>query len=100
MKLRTRLSLHWFCFTHLSLRAKSYKTDAKEVSYEALYEAPLTRKTRLEQKTDYVLVVQEALSKYSVVHLQSKVHPGRKSMIEIEYLFPWDREHSSFSREG
>ena len=32
--------------------------------------------------------------------LQSKVHPGRKSMIEIEYLFPRDREHSSFSREG
>ena len=33
--------------THLSLGAKSYKTDAKEVSYEASYEAPLTRKTRL-----------------------------------------------------
>ena len=35
------------CLTHLSLSEKSYKTDAKEVSYEALYEAPLTRKTRL-----------------------------------------------------
>ena len=40
---RTRLCLHQFCLTHLSLRAKSYKTDAKEVLYEALYEAPLER---------------------------------------------------------
>ena len=35
------------CLTQLSLRAKSYKTDAKEVSYEASYVAPLNRKTRL-----------------------------------------------------
>ena len=33
--------------THLTLRVKSNKTDAKEVSYEASYMAPLTRKTRL-----------------------------------------------------
>ena len=33
--------------THLSLKAKSNKTDANEVSYEASYEAPLTTKTRL-----------------------------------------------------
>ena len=33
--------------THLSLRAKSYTTDAKEFSCEASYEVPLTRKTRL-----------------------------------------------------
>ena len=33
--------------TLLSERGKSNKTNAKEVSYEASYEAPLTRKTRL-----------------------------------------------------
>ena len=33
--------------THLSLRAKSNKTDGNEALYEASYEAPLTRKTRL-----------------------------------------------------
>ena len=33
--------------THLFLRAKSNKTDANEASYEASYEALLTRKTRL-----------------------------------------------------
>ena len=32
----------------LSERGESYKTNANKVSYEALYEAPLTRKTRLE----------------------------------------------------
>ena len=31
----------------LSLKAKPYTTDAKEVSYKDLYEGPLTRKTRL-----------------------------------------------------
>ena len=39
------ISFVWL--TSLSLRAKSYKTDAKKVSYKASYEAPLTRKTRL-----------------------------------------------------
>ena len=33
--------------TLLSERGESNKTDAKEVSYEASYEAPLSRKTRL-----------------------------------------------------
>ena len=33
--------------THLTLRVKSNNTDAKEVSYEASYMAPLTRNTRL-----------------------------------------------------
>jgi hypothetical protein len=28
---------------------KVIKTDAKEVSYQALYKAPLTRKTRLKE---------------------------------------------------
>ena len=28
--------LHYFCLTHLSLRAKSNKTDANEVSYETM----------------------------------------------------------------
>lgn len=35
------LRLHLFCLTHFSLRGKSDKTDAKEVSSS---EAPLTRK--------------------------------------------------------
>ena len=47
MKLRKRLRLHQFCLTLLSERDESYKTNANEVSYEASYEAPLTRKTRL-----------------------------------------------------
>ena len=33
----------------LSERGESYKTNANEVSYEASFKAPLTRKTRLEQ---------------------------------------------------
>ena len=36
------LRLLLFCLSHLSLRAKSDKTDAKEVSYEASCEAPMT----------------------------------------------------------
>ena len=47
LKLGTRLLLHQFCMALLSERGESNKTDAKEVSYEALHEAPLTRKTRL-----------------------------------------------------
>ena len=42
MRRRTKL-----CLTH-SLRTKSYKTDAEEVLCKASYDAPLTRKTRLE----------------------------------------------------
>ena len=42
-----KLLLHQFCLTLLSKRGESNKTNAKEVSYEASYEAPLTRKTRL-----------------------------------------------------
>ena len=34
--------------TLLSERGESYKTNANKVSYKALYEVPLTRKTRLE----------------------------------------------------
>ena len=37
--------------TLLSERGESNKTNANKVSYEALYEAPLTRKTRLERKS-------------------------------------------------
>ena len=46
-KLCTRLRLHQFCLTLLSERGDSYKTDANKIWYEALYKAPLTRKTRL-----------------------------------------------------
>ena len=35
--------------TLLSERCVSNKTDGKEVSYKALYEDPLTRKTRLKK---------------------------------------------------
>ena len=48
-KLGTRLLLHQFCMTLLSERGESNKTNANEVSYEASYEAPLTRKTRIEK---------------------------------------------------
>ena len=47
-KLRKRLILHQFCLTLLSDLGESNKTNANEVSYEASYEAPLSRKTRLE----------------------------------------------------
>ena len=36
--------------TLLSERGESNKTNANKVSYEASYEAPLTRKTRLEKE--------------------------------------------------
>ena len=39
--------------TMLSERGESNKTDAKEVLYEASYEAPLTRKTRLNMDFEY-----------------------------------------------
>ena len=39
MKLCTKLCLQQFCLTHLSLRAKSYRTNSKEVLYETWYEA-------------------------------------------------------------
>ena len=47
-KLRTRIRFHQFYLTLLSEKGESYKTNANEVSYEASYKAPLTRKTRLE----------------------------------------------------
>ena len=61
MKPRTRLLLHQFCMTLLSERGESNKTYAKEVSYEASYEAPLTRKSRLKYtqrmwENQYVLI--------------------------------------------
>ena len=55
--------------THLSLRAKSYKTDEKEVSYEASYEALLTRKTRLKKynEIEIALVVELAQLKFTFI---------------------------------
>ena len=47
MKLNMTLLLHQFCMTLLSERGESIKTNANKVSYKALYEALLTRKTRL-----------------------------------------------------
>ena len=44
----TRHHFHQFCLTLLSERGVLYKTNANEVSYEASYEVPLTRKNRLE----------------------------------------------------
>ena len=55
-KLCTRLRLHQFCLTHLTQRVESNKTDAKEVSYEASYETPLARKTRLNIKNGKTFV--------------------------------------------
>ena len=57
MKLHTRL-----CLTHLSLRGKSNKTDAKEVSYEA----PMTRQTRLKMHKKCI-APSEQISPYCVV---------------------------------
>jgi hypothetical protein len=42
------LLLHQFCMNLLSKRGESKQKDGNKVSYKALYEAPLTRKTRLE----------------------------------------------------
>ena len=47
-KLPMWLHFHQFCLTLLSERGESYKTNANKVSYEASYEDPLTRKTRLQ----------------------------------------------------
>ena len=49
-RLCTRLILHQFRLTLLSEKGVSNKTSANKVSYEALYEAPLTRKTRLQSE--------------------------------------------------
>ena len=49
MKPRTKLILHQFCMTLLSESGESNKTNANKVSYEASYEAPLTRKTSLSE---------------------------------------------------
>ena len=60
MKLYMTLLLHQFCMTLLSERGESNKTNAKKVSNEVLYEAPLARKTRLESRLS-------ALQKFIVV---------------------------------
>ena len=69
MKLHTRLCSRQFCLTHLSMRTKSYKTDAKQVLHEALYEAPLTRKTRLK----YVLSQNRVHGSSSIYILSSRL---------------------------
>ena len=57
MKLRTRLLLHQFCLTLLSESGESSKTNANDVSYKALYEASLTRKTKLKLQITFHAVL-------------------------------------------
>ena len=66
-KLHKRLLLHQFCLTLLSEGGESNKNNANEVSYEASYEALLTRKTRLKKynEIEIALVVELAQLKFT-----------------------------------
>ena len=57
-----RLCFNYFFLTHLSLRAKSNKTDAKEVSYKASNKASLTRKTRLKSRPSSFLSLYDCMT--------------------------------------
>ena len=65
--------------TLLSESGESNKTNAKEVSYEALYEVPLTRKTRLYnscwQKIDFEKGV---LKQQNIINILKSVDILRK----------------------
>ena len=53
--------------THFTLRVKSYKTDAKEVSYESSYDASLTRKTRLQELPNMLLLFFDVTSSKKMI---------------------------------
>ena len=74
-KLCTRLRLHLFSLTHLTLRVKSNKTDAKEVSYEASYKRLGLRWSHLKTFQNLnmppPLVINWFLRSYSITYLIS-----------------------------
>ena len=63
----TRLRFHQFCLTLLSERGESNKTNANKVSYKALYEAPLTRKTRLKLQSTFHAVLYQLLRTHRII---------------------------------
>ena len=100
MKLRTRLCLHQFSLTHLSLRAKSYKTDTKEVSNEASYKAPLTRKTKLRLVPMYYISSDTCIQQQQIVweHLSyTFLEEEEKSIIQYWFVLCRTRYYENSS---
>ena len=86
-----------FCLTHLSLRAKSYKTDTKQVSYEASYGAQLPIKTRLQMTSLIVQTVPSAVQYtfsyyfldyilHEQQHGSAKMYLGGKKVFSFPYI--------------